>query len=172
MKRIQGELIDFRNTLNPQLTDIVLARFAGLFIGEGNIHLVSWKGSFSWRVTIAMTHADDIMADLKRLFGGTVTEIYDGNPNHTPCLYWKTSNRKAIAFLRAIFPFLEYKLKKEEAKIFISSFEEYRQLSNGAGHRLPQRAITIAKEAKNAIESYRSPRGRKQNETKKGGETE
>jgi hypothetical protein len=150
---MKQELFSTREYLHPELTDIALARFAGLFIGEGCIGVYNNSdGSYLWRAQIGMTCAEDITADLKRFFGGHVNLESREKKARLPLLYWQVNNQEAAIFIKAILPFMCWKLKRDQSIIFLESFEEYNALPRRSiGRGLTERARAIAEQAKKDI---------------------
>lgn len=146
------ELFDTKLYLHPELTDIALARFAGLFIGEGSMGVYTAGTSYTWRVQIGMTQAEDITSDLKRFFGGYVNEESRKNKSRQPLLYWAVNNKEAVIFLKAILPFMCWQIKRNQTILFLETYEQYSALPRGyIGKKLSERARAIAKQAKEDI---------------------
>ena len=107
---------------------ITLPYAAGLFDGEGCIHINKWTSAlkngnqYSLLVQIKMCDGR-LLHDFKRDFGGNLTSEKRSlvNPKHSDILVWRVGARQAAAFLKEILPYL--RLKRKQALLAIS-FQE------------------------------------------------
>lgn len=106
----------------PHLADIEKAYIAGLFDGEGCIHISLNKLSsrakhryHKLEIIIANTNKE-ILHYLFSTFGGRITQN-SIRKNQQTCFSWRMSTKEACAFLKIIYPYL--KIKKQQADIAI-----------------------------------------------------
>lgn len=99
--------------------EVSSAYFAGFFDGEGYIGLLKrQRGKYTeYFVQLSIGQNDGAVMDwIKENFGGNVYLVKrDGS------FYWTSSNRKALAILKRILPYLKY--KKPQAELAIDFFE-------------------------------------------------
>lgn len=98
--------------------------FAGLFDGEGCVHINNQY--FTLSVTITMCHKPTI-DKLYSEFGGNFRAKKPKTPNHRWAWCWSVQSDKALKFLRTIQPFVL--TKKNEVDLAINA-QEHR-------HRFP-----------------------------------
>ena len=115
-----------------------LAYMAGLFDGEGCIHIAKLRRPESKRgchfglvATIGMT--SEFLLELYRSqFGGSVYCYPRLKGNRRPCWQWIIRSRQAVAFLKAIRPYLL--LKANEADLAI----EFQGAMHVGGRRIKE----------------------------------
>jgi len=111
-----------------------LAYMAGLFDGEGCIHIAKLKRPESKRgchfglvATIGMT-SEFLLELYHSQFGGSVYCYTKPRGNRKLCWQWIIRSRQAVAFLKAIRPYLL--LKADEADLAIE-FQEAKYIGGG-----------------------------------------
>ena len=101
-----------------------IAWSAGIYEGEGNCKLVTFKNKHAprkyIRPTIVVSSTDlDVLEKLKRLWGGSIWAVKKWNPKSKKQLYyWTLTFRKARNFVSAIYPYLMERRKKQLQIIF------------------------------------------------------
>ena len=98
----------------------ICAWAAGIIDGEGYVTKGKDKRRNTTQPIVRVDNTDiRILQKLVDNFGGTILFAKRRNrPNSKPCWYWRLYNRKCIAFLREIEPYLVS--RKEKAQEIIS----------------------------------------------------
>lgn len=108
-----------------------LAYIAGLFDGEGSIHVARLHGTSGksyYRIVAQVDMTDDRAIRLIEKMG--YGSIYVGKPkppNRAGCFHWVTVNKQAAEFLLKILPYL--RIKKEQAYVALQ-FQSERATSS------------------------------------------
>jgi hypothetical protein len=98
-------------------SELSLAYIAGLFDGEGCISIdkASKQGKdhprFQLHTTIHLREGD-VLKQIQKIFGGSLRPNKIRNPNHALTWRWRLSSKKAMYFLKCIYPFLCFKRKQ------------------------------------------------------------
>ena len=96
-----------------------LAYLAGFFDGEGNIYIQGLRPSrHCYNLSVRISQANRWILERYRMaFGGLIREIKPTSLTARGIWQWMIAGRQAMAFLKAIYPYLI--LKQGEAKIAI-----------------------------------------------------
>ena len=104
--------------------NIDLAYLAGLFDGEGCIHINKWpnslKNGHQYGLLVQIKMCDGrLLKDLHEKYGGNLNLAKRSleNKNHSDILIWRLECRKAMAFLVQLLPYL--RLKRIQAEVGI-----------------------------------------------------
>jgi hypothetical protein len=92
-----------------------IAYTAGLFDGEGSISLVCNRRNRSHSPQIAIASNDrEVLSWFQKRWGGSIVTKQPRKPTHSVSYDWRLTDRRALAFLRTIRPFLviERKIKR------------------------------------------------------------
>lgn len=109
--------------------------YAGFFDGEGCV-MIRAKSSkrpyHTLEIVINLTNRN-ILEDFKRSFGGNVYGTYKSKVHYKDKWQWHIGGGKALAFLKAIYPYL--RLKSREAELGIEFQERAKYQQGGALHK-------------------------------------
>ena len=110
--------------VNKMIKSTDKAYTAGLFDGEGCIHINRWantlKNGHKYGLLVQIKMCDGrLLHHLHEQFGGNLNLLKRSldNPKHSDILIWRVECRKAMAFLNIILPYLH--LKKKQAELAI-----------------------------------------------------
>lgn len=126
----------------PKLLDAEKAYFAGLFDGEGCIHISvhpphgEGKNVYHCLQVIISNTDVDIINYLHATFGGYV-HLLSPRPRHRHCYEWVLRSRRARLFLECLLPFL--RIKKEQAELAI----EFQSTMRGHSRELSPEIIEV-----------------------------
>jgi hypothetical protein len=98
------------------ITEIEVAYAAGIFDGEGCIHIAPYRkrGRPYHRLMVAVTNTDFPLLDwLHARWGGHLGKPLLTN-RHRPCKIWALSEGYAYPFLNAVYPYLIVKRRQAE----------------------------------------------------------
>ncbi|KKL80756.1 hypothetical protein LCGC14_2001540 [marine sediment metagenome] len=126
-----------------KLTKSELSYYAGFFDGEGCIMIKKkhrGRPFHTLDITISSTN-HNILEDFKRAFGGTVHGAYKSNTYYKDKWNWMVGGDKALAVLKALYPYL--RLKSREAELGIE-FQERAKYQRSDALRAGQEAIKEA----------------------------
>ena len=100
-----------------------LAYAAGPFDGEGSISLVRQKNSrtHSPQVSVASTDYEVVLWFQKR-FGGSVVTKQPRMSNHSVSYDWRLTDRRALAFLELIRPYLVIERKIRRIDLLLNDY--------------------------------------------------
>jgi hypothetical protein len=103
--------------------DIEAAYAAGLFDGEGSLtltrnHPARWP---SPQVSVA-SNDHEVLDWLRARFGGVITTKKPRQPTHAISFDWKLTDRRALAFLRSIRPYLQIHRKQRRADLLLTDY--------------------------------------------------
>jgi len=109
------------------LSDIDLAYIAGFFDGEGCISLGrkkdgSYRRHYTYQLVVTVSNTKpEILEFLHRHFGGHFRKIKNPSTKNGKTVYvWALLCRKALNFIKTIYPYL--KLKKRQAELAIKFY--------------------------------------------------
>ena len=105
--------------MKPRLTDFEVGWAAGMLDGEGHINLIrqTRAAGFSYALQVDVTNTDHrALAELKRLFGGTIKERA-ARENRRAVWRWYLTASAARDLLILLEPHL--RIKREEAQVAI-----------------------------------------------------
>jgi len=126
-----------------KITKSELNYYAGFFDGEGCIMIKkkhSGRPFHTLDITISLTNLN-ILEDFKRAFGGTIHGAYKSKTHYKDKWMWMIGGDKALAVLKALYPYL--RLKNREAELGIE-FQERAKYQRGDALRAGQEAIKEA----------------------------
>lgn len=127
------------------MKDLELAYIAGFFDGEGSICIVArTRGTWNTehRLWVAIGQKDGATLDtIKENFGGNVYRV-----KRDDSFYWAISNRNAYNFLKALYPYLQY--KKPQAELAFKFYEEGKPLERPISKEELSRRESIREEIK------------------------
>ena len=100
-----------------------LAYAAGLFDGEGSISLVRHRDNrtHSPQVSVASTDYEVVIWFQKR-FGGSVVTKQPRMSNHSVSYDWRLTDRRALAFLELIRPYLVIERKIRRIDLLLNDY--------------------------------------------------
>lgn len=112
---------------------------AGFFDADGNVVIEEYKrknvkflrGRLQPRVRVTNCHPT-VPSGLKKSYGGCVCIMRRRrkNPNHYDCHAWSTVGRKALKFLKDIYPYLI--VKKKQVGLAIMFYEDFKNLRHAS----------------------------------------
>ena len=100
-----------------------LAYAAGLFDGEGSISLVRQKNNrtHSPQVSVASTYYEVVLW-FQRRFGGSIVTKQPRKSNHSVSYDWRLTDRRALAFLELIRPYLVIERKIRRIDLLLNDY--------------------------------------------------
>ncbi len=108
--------------------NVDLSYLAGLFDGEGCIHINKWpnalKNGHKYGLLTQIKMCDGrLLSDLHKKYGGNLRLLKRSlnNPNHSDILIWRVECGKARLFLKKLLPYM--RLKRGQAALGIK-FQE------------------------------------------------
>ncbi len=110
----------------------ILAYAAGIIDGEGTIALTRHGRTDRFRhpmVHVAST-SPELLAFLKRHFGGCITNKKTYKAHHKPSFTWSLQNNAALEFLSLVYPHLVENKKRKRASLLLT---EYKRLTRRNG---------------------------------------
>ena len=106
-----------------KLSDTEAAYAAGILDGEGSIQFSRNRKS-RWPspiVSIASTDRE-LLEWFRSRLGGTIIQKRTYSPTHNVSFDWKLTDRKALAFLKIIRPFLVIRRKIDRCDLLLSEY--------------------------------------------------
>ena len=100
-----------------------VAYAAGLFDGEGSVTLVRHRENRtpSPQVSVASTDYEVVFWFQKR-FGGSIVTKQPRKSNHSVSYDWRLTDRRALAFLKIIRPYLVIERKIRRVDLLLSDY--------------------------------------------------
>lgn len=106
------------------MNELDLAYAAGLIDGEGTIYVGKSSGRHQLHVGVHMT-TFGIPSWFKVMFGGSLSK-HKGYKEHASDTYrWGVSDRKALAFLQVVLPYLKLKVPQANLGIQFQSAKKW-----------------------------------------------
>lgn len=129
--------------LNNDIPEIKLAYLAGIFDGEGCIH-VNTRDNEAFTYQLSVTSTDiELLNWIKDLVGGRIYGPFKGKKNWRNAYYWHANGLHGKRILQAISPYLI--LKKEAAQLFIEAVTiSYNNNNRKRSPQFKQRLTTLA----------------------------
>ena len=117
---------------------INLAYLAGVLDSDGSFSIAvdTWRvrnlgGNPSFQEIIAIGQCDQQALDLAyELFGGGRRSQKPRGPNRRTMFYWQVTNKKAIAVVRALLPFLRIKRRQAEVLLKLRTIKDRGRKAN------------------------------------------
>ncbi len=105
------------------MDQIEIAYAAGLFDGEGSVSLVCHRSNRSHSPQVAVASNDrEVLAWLQKRWGGSIVTKQPRKVTHSVSYDWRLTDRRALAFLRLIRPFLVIKRKVRRIDLLLSEY--------------------------------------------------
>jgi len=110
------------------MRELDLSYIAGIFDGEGSIHITKLNPTQSYKSTKYVLHFYvgntnlEMLKELKSFFGGSLTlDARKDVPNSKPFWHWNLGPKAAYLVIKELLPYL--KIKKERAEVAIKFYE-------------------------------------------------
>lgn len=110
-----------------ELSEEVLAYYAGFFDGEGCIMINKHPGYRRLDIRISNTN-EGILLEFAKLFGGCVYKNKRRKDTYKEKWQWCIPPKPAVVFLKAVYPFL--RLKREEALLALEFQQRIKSSNN------------------------------------------
>jgi hypothetical protein len=105
------------------MDDAELAYAAGLFDGEGSISLVRQKNNRSHSPQVSVASNDcEVLGWLQERFGGSIVTKQPRKPTHSVSYDWRLTDRRALAFLTLIRPYLVIERKIRRVDLLLNNY--------------------------------------------------
>ena len=105
------------------MADTELAYAAGLFDGEGSISLVRQKNNRSHSPQVAVASNDcEVLLWLQKRFGGSIVTKQPRKSTHSVSYDWRLTDRRALAFLQMIRPYLVIQRKIRRIDLLLNEY--------------------------------------------------
>ena len=105
------------------MVDTELAYAAGLFDGEGSISLVRQKNNRSHSPQVAVASNDyEVLAWFQKRFGGSIVTKQPRKSTHSVSYDWRLTDRRALAFLQLIRPYLVIERKIRRIDLLLNDY--------------------------------------------------
>jgi hypothetical protein len=105
------------------MVDTELACAAGLFDGESSISLVRQKNNRSPSPQVAVASNDhEVLAWFQERFGGSIVTKQPRKSTHSVSYDWRLTDRRALAFLKLIRPYLVIKRKIRRIDLLLNDY--------------------------------------------------
>ncbi len=133
-----------RNKLH-ELTEMDKAYLAGLFDGEGCVHISRYQGknnrspTFTLHVMVSQCDENYLIYWMGKTGMGKIYIHHPQKKEHRPGYCWTLPSRSAAQFLETLLPLLM--VKKEQAEIAIEFQKSYDQYIGGSGYIVPRELI-------------------------------
>lgn len=102
-----------------------LAYAAGLFDGEGSISLVRSRRNRTHSPQVSIASTDYEVVDwFRERFGGSIVTKQPRMSNHSVSYDWRLTDRRALAFLEVIRPYLVIERKIRRIDLLLSDYLE------------------------------------------------
>jgi hypothetical protein len=103
--------------------DVELAYAAGIFDGEGSISLVRHRDNRWPSPQVAVASNDrEVLEWLRVLFGGSIVTKQPRLPTHSISYDWRLTDRRALAFLQLIRPYLVIERKIRRIDLLLEDY--------------------------------------------------
>jgi hypothetical protein len=100
-----------------------LAYAAGLFDGEGSISLVRQKNNRSHSPQVAVASTDlEVLHWLQDRYGGSIVTKQPRKSSHSVSYDWRLTDRRALAFLELIRPYLVIERKIRRVDLLLNDY--------------------------------------------------
>jgi hypothetical protein len=100
-----------------------LAYAAGLFDGEGSISLVRQNNNRSHSPQVAVASNDyEVLAWFQKRFGGHIVTKQPRKSTHSVSYDWRLTDRRALAFLQMIRPYLVIERKIRRIDLLLNEY--------------------------------------------------
>jgi hypothetical protein len=100
-----------------------LAYAAGLFDGEGSVTLVRHRESRSHSPQVSIASNDyEVVFWFKERFAGSIVTKQPRMPNHSVSYDWRLTDRRALAFLKLIRPYLVIERKIRRIDLLLTDY--------------------------------------------------
>ncbi len=105
------------------MDDAELAYAAGLFDGEGSISLVRQKNNRSHSPQVSVASNDfEVLVWFQKRFGGSIVTKQPRKPTHSVSYDWRLTDRRALAFLQLIRPYLVIERKIRRIDLLLNNY--------------------------------------------------
>ena len=105
------------------MVDVEFAYAAGLFDGEGSISLVRQHNNRWPSPQVAVASADfEVVRWCQERFGGGIVAKQPRKPTHSVSYDWRLTDRRALAFLEQIRPYLVIERKIRRIDLLLSDY--------------------------------------------------
>lgn len=105
------------------MDDAELAYAAGLFDGEGSISLVRQNSNRSHSPQVSVASNDcEVLGWLQKRFGGSIGTKQPREPTHSISYDWRLTDRRALAFLTLIRPYLVIERKIRRVDLLLNDY--------------------------------------------------
>jgi hypothetical protein len=102
-----------------------LAYAAGLFDGEGSISLVRHRDNRTHSPQVSIASTDyEVVNWFRERFGGSIVTKQPRMSNHSVSYDWRLTDRRALAFLEVIRPYLVIERKIRRIDLLLSDYLE------------------------------------------------
>ncbi|MDO8752579.1 MAG: LAGLIDADG family homing endonuclease [Anaerolineales bacterium] len=100
-----------------------LAYAAGLFDGEGSITLTRHRNNRTHSPQVSVTSTDyEVVRWFRERFGGSVVTKQPRKSNHSVSYDWRLTDRRALAFLELIRPYLVIERKIRRIDLLLNDY--------------------------------------------------
>ncbi len=104
-------------------TSLDKAYAAGLFDGEGSITLTRTRRVRLPSPQVSVASNDiEVLEWLRERFGGSVSKKQPRQPTHSVSYDWRLTDRRALAFLKEIRPYLVIQRKIRRVDLLLKSY--------------------------------------------------
>jgi len=108
--------------MNIEVTQEQLAYIAGLFDGEGCVHIGGRRQNSSYNLEVSLSNTNrDVLFWIQSIFGGYIKEQKKAKEYHTQCYNWRIVSNQAVLFLESIYPYMRIKLNQADGAIAFQS---------------------------------------------------
>ena len=105
------------------MDDAELAYAAGLFDGEGSISLVRQHNNRSHSPQVSVASNDfEVLVWFQKRFGGSIVTKQPRKPTHSVSYDWRLTDRRALAFLQLIRPYLVIERKIRRIDLLLNNY--------------------------------------------------
>ena len=105
------------------MVDTELAYAAGLFDGEGSISLVRQKNNRWHSPQVAVASNDyEVLSWFQKRFGGSIVTKQPRMSTHSVSYDWRLTDRRALAFLKLIRPYLVIERKIRRIDLLLNDY--------------------------------------------------
>jgi len=100
-----------------------LAYAAGLFDGEGSVSLVRQNNNRTHSPQVAVASVDhEVVRWFQECFGGSIVTKQPRKSNHSVSYDWRLTDRRALAFLKLIRPYLVIERKIRRVDLLLNDY--------------------------------------------------
>ena len=100
-----------------------IAYAAGLFDGEGSVSLIRHRENRTHSPQVSIASTDyEVVFWFQHRFGGSIVTKQPRKPNHSVSYDWKLTDRRALAFLELIRPYLVIERKIRRIDLLLNDY--------------------------------------------------